>query len=292
MGGAVHQATLLAGAGAAGLLIGSFLNVVIFRLPRECMSIVQPRSRCLSCLRPILWFDNIPIVSFLVLGGKCRRCGAKLSWRYPLVEGLTGAVFLLLAARAFWGPWGDAPAVAAGRFGVAAGLLATMIAVTFIDLDFRIIPDEISMPGVIAGVAVGFAFPEWFGPRLATALASASPHLAGLATAALGALAGGGLIYAVRTFGSVLFRKEAMGLGDVKYMAMLGAFLGWDHMLLSFVLACLAGSILGIGYYVVTRSRTIAFGPFLSLGAAAVLLFDPEAQRAVAWYVAFVRPHP
>lgn len=270
-----------------GLVVGSFLNVCIFRLPRHCMSVVRPRSRCPRCLRPLPWYENLPVVSWLALGGRCRGCRAPISLRYPAVELLTGGLFAWAAARQLWGP-GDPGAREAATFLVHAWFVASMIVCTFIDLDFRILPDEVTLPGVLVGLGVSAAFPFLHEGGLPVRIGN--PHGAALAASALGAVVGGGTLWAVGVLGKLVFRKEAMGLGDVKYMAMIGSVLGWKGVLLTFVLACLFGSLVGVGKYVaVRRMGYVPFGPFLSAGAI-VMLFMPEwVERAVRAYVEFVR---
>jgi leader peptidase (prepilin peptidase)/N-methyltransferase len=262
-------------AGLLGLVVGSFLNVCIFRLPRNCMSIVKPRSRCPKCLRFIAWYDNLPVASWLVLGGKCRHCRNPISPRYLLIELLTGALYAYAAWAALYPPVRPLGAAAA-LFLVQAWLIGALIVCTFIDFDFRILPDEITLPGIPIGLALSFAFPFLpffqgtlsdlasllFGMskllvdpykglpellRMKNALLGweeAHPHWMALGASALGALTGFGVIWLVGQLGKILFRKriaragetEAMGFGDVKYMAMLGAALGWKGVLLTLVL--------------------------------------------------------
>jgi leader peptidase (prepilin peptidase)/N-methyltransferase len=295
--------------GIFGLNIGSFLNVCIFRLPRNCMSIVKPRSRCPKCLNWIAWYDNLPVVSWCLLGGKCRHCRNPISIRYTLVELLTGALFLIPGHRAIYGVpspgWPQAV-----EFAVEAWLLGALIVCTFVDLEFRIIPDEITYTGIVIGLAASAAFPFLHGgmPDPFTAGPAAyrwdhghelpwpirEPHVASLAASVAGALAGGGSIWLVGFFGKYVFRKQvaeagedaAMGLGDVKYMAMIGAVLGWRGVLFTFVIACLAGSIFGLGKYAaVRRMGYVPFGPFLSLGAFAMLFWPSVVNSALNAYL-------
>lgn len=289
--------------GVLGLNIGSFLNVCIFRLPRNCMSIVGPRSRCPRCLAWIAWYDNLPVLSWCLLGGKCRHCGNPISIRYTLVELLTGGLFLVAGHRALYGV-PDPRWPQAVTFALDGWLLGAMIACTFIDLEFRILPDEITISGLVLGLAASAAFPFLHGPvggvpegvvlqrgfhwdpghGLPWAIGNA--HLASLAASAAGALAGGGSIWLVGVLGKLVFRKDAMGFGDVKYMAMIGSLLGWRGVLLTFVLACLAGSIFGLGKYaVVRRMGYVPFGPFLSVGALAMLFWSPLVDAALQSYL-------
>ncbi len=292
-----------------GLLIGSFLNVCIFRLPRNCMSIVKPRSRCPKCLNWIAWFDNLPVVSWCVLGGKCRHCRNPISVRYTLVELLTGALFFYAGYRALYlglHPAGDLggpplPWSRVVQFLIEAWLVSALIVCTFIDLEFRILPDEITLSGVLIGLAASAAFPTLHGGMTLPGWSLPiygwdeghglpwpirEPHVASLLAALAGALAGGGSIWLVGVLGKLVFRKEAMGLGDVKYMAMIGAVLGWRGVLLSFVIACLAGSIFGIGKFIaVRRMGYVPFGPFLSIGALAMLFWTPLVDSALQAYL-------
>jgi leader peptidase (prepilin peptidase) / N-methyltransferase len=270
--------------GILGLLIGSFLNVCIFRLPRNCMSISNPsRSRCPRCLNWIAWYDNLPVVSWTVLGGKCRHCRNPISIRYTLVELLTGGLFLYAGYRAIYhGMPGWQQGV---RFALEAWFLSALIVSTFIDLEFRILPDEITLSGVVIGLAASAAFP-FLQRGLPTVIEQ--PNLAALTASALGAVVGGGSIYLVGFLGKLVFRKEAMGFGDVKYMAMVGAVLGWRGVLFTFVIACLWGSIFGIGKLILTRRMGyVPFGPFLSVGALTMLFFSAFVDRAVKAYMAF-----
>jgi leader peptidase (prepilin peptidase) / N-methyltransferase len=235
-----------------GLLIGSFLNVVIARLP-EGRSILRPRSACLRCGTPLLWYDNIPIVSFLALRGRCRACGRAISWRYPIVEAATGALFAL--AFVVFGP--------APEFVVAALFMAALVAITGIDLDHQIIPDVITLPGILVGVAA----------NLVTGRVSWIESI-------LGVLVGGGIFLVI-----ILASRGGMGGGDMKLGAMLGAFLGWKLGLLALLLGVLAGGTVALGLLVLGRKgrkEAIPFGPFLALGGAISMLWGEIVLR---WYL-------
>ncbi|MBI2901174.1 MAG: prepilin peptidase [Planctomycetes bacterium] len=276
-------------AAAFGLLVGSFLNVCIFRLPRNCMSIVRPRSRCTKCLRLIAWYDNFPVFSYLALGGRCRGCGERISPRYPLVELLTGAVFTWAAYAQIHHGAGSGSDRAV-LFAVQAYLSATLIVCTFIDLDFRILPDEITLSGIVLGLVCGGAFPLLHGrmlPGLPWNL-----HVRGLLASGLGAFVGGGTIYAVGVLGKLLFKKEAMGLGDVKLMAFLGAFLGWKSILLTLVLGCFVGAAYGIVQFFFTRKLRgvyVPFGPFLAAGAMTMIFLSPQVYGLLDGYMNLFR---
>jgi leader peptidase (prepilin peptidase)/N-methyltransferase len=240
-----------------GAAIGSFLNVCIYRLPAG-ESVVTPRSRCPSCHTPIRSSDNIPIVSYLLLRGRCRGCGVAISARYPFVEALTGVAAIAAVARFDLSP----EAVAAFVF------LAAMIVVTFIDLDHQIIPDVISLPGIVVGLMVS--------PLLKTP---------GFQSAFIGALLGAGVLLAVAFTYEKLTGREGMGGGDVKLLAMIGAFLGWKAVPVTLLLGSLAGSVVGIGLMLGrgTDSRVpIPFGPFLAAGAVCALFFG---DALIAWYL-------
>jgi leader peptidase (prepilin peptidase)/N-methyltransferase len=243
-----------------GAVIGSFLNVCIYRLQRE-ESIVTPGSRCPSCGKAIAWYDNLPIVSFLLLLGRCRACRAPISWRYPLVEALNGAGYLLLL-RQFGLSW---PTL------IYALFFSALVVVTFIDLDIQIIPDVISLPGIAIGLAVSYWLPQGFVSSL------------------IGFVVGGGFFWLVAEVGSRILKQEAMGGGDIKLIAMVGAFLGWHNVLLTIFLASLAGASVGLSLMVVKgwgRKTPIPFGPFLVLGAVLSLFFG---TTIVEWYVGLGR---
>jgi len=260
----MHDPLILAVVFLFGTIFGSFLNVLIYRLPRD-ISIVKPGSHCPKCKEPVKPYDNIPILSYLILRGKCRHCGTKISPRYMLVEFLAG---LLAVASVYY-------------FGlnvkgiVAAYLSFVFVAVFFIDLEFTIIPDFFTLPGVIIGLAVSFlpgAFVGW------------KESLIGIAV-------GGGVFYLVGKLGELAFKKEAMGLGDVKFAAMLGAFLGWKSLLLIFILASFLGSVVGLSIIFFSsrskgKSTAVPFGPFLVVAATIAIYFG---DIIIAVYLNFIR---
>ncbi len=281
---------LLVWCGLLGLLVGSFLNVCIFRLPRNCMSVVRPRSRCPRCRSWIAWYDNIPVLSWVLLGGKCRHCKTPVSPRYAAVELLTAGLYLYAAWRVLYGGAATSPVDQAALFLLHAWFLGALVVSTFIDLEFRILPDEITLPGILIGLAWSAAFPRLLHAGDLAYRPEWNPHLAGAAAGGLGAFIGGGSIWSVGKLGKWMFRKEAMGFGDVKFMAMVGAVLGWRGVLLTFMLACLIGSVYGIGRWIATRTMGhVPFGPFLSAGALGMLFFADLVDRGILAYIAFVR---
>lgn len=262
----------------AGLLIGSFLNVCIYRLPRD-LSVVQPsRSFCPACQHQIAWYDNIPVLSYFLLRRRCRYCSQPISARYMIVELLTGVLFLLIVAAL--GPTGMAIKLCV--------LCALLVGLTFSDLESLILPDEFTLGGIVAGLI--FA---WFVPvddivaRLMLAVAGfhPSPHWASVAESLTGAVLPAGMLF----LGGLLFEKirhkQGLGLGDVKMMAMLGAFLGLRATLLTLVLGSVAGSIIGVIYIYVAKkdasSYELPFGAFLGF-AGMIVAF--AGAPVIHWY--------
>lgn len=221
----------------AGLLIGSFLNVCIYRLPRD-LSVVHPRSYCPGCERPIAWYDNVPVLSYLLLSGRCRHCRERIPIRYPLVELATGAAFALCVMKL-------GVSLAALKFSLFSAIMIALIAT---DIEARILPDEFTLGGTVAGFALA-----WFVPLEAGLGAVFVPYTWGrpwvsLADAAIAAGLGSGSIWLIAWLYEKLRHREGMGLGDVKMIAMIGAFLGLRLALLTLVAASLLGSILGVPY--------------------------------------------
>ena len=240
-----------------GLCIGSFLNVCIYRLPLG-KSIIRPRSMCPSCGRAIHALDNIPLFSFLILRGKCRNCDTPIPWRYPLVELITG----LFAVCVFL------------KFGLDARTLiyflfiAGLLVITFIDIDHKIIPDIISLPGIPVGFVAAFMIPDL----------SYKNSLAGI-------LIGGGSLYAVAWIYTLITRREGMGGGDIKLLAMIGAFIGWQGVIFTIFSASAVGTAVGLTQMIISRGNmklAIPFGPFLSIGAITYIFFGREI---IAWYL-------
>ena len=247
--------------GLLGLVVGSFLNVCIHRLPKG-ESIVHPPSCCPTCGIPIRWYDNLPLVSFLLLRGRCRACGERIAWQYPAVELLTGFLFLLTMLRFGFGL----------RSIFLLIFICGLIVITWIDLDHEIIPHAVTLPGIPLGL-IG---------SLITREPSPWEALAGM-------LVGAGLVYLVAVYAEVAFQKESMGGGDVNLLAMIGAFLGWRLMLLAFFSAVASGACLSLGLIatgVLSRKDRIPFGPFLALGAVVALF---AGDRVIDWYVSLFR---
>src|ERR1041384_6197265 len=269
-------------AGVFGACIGSFLNVVIHRVPRE-ESIVFPNSRCPSCGAVIAFYDNIPVFSYVLLGAKCRKCKEHISFCYPAVELLTAALFVAVA-------WHDGLSAALPFDLVFASAL---LALVFIDAEHMILPNVITYPGIVFAVVARIAIPLLTGtphfddvPSLAQgALADMPIWVTSLAGAFVGALLGGGSLWLMGWTWEKLRGIEAMGLGDVKMMFMVGAYLGWRLTILTIFVGVLTGSIIGIFLMVRSGQRNmqmlLPFGVFLGLGAIAALLFGIPV---VAWY--------
>ncbi|HET6515953.1 MAG TPA: prepilin peptidase [Thermodesulfovibrionales bacterium] len=242
-----------------GAIIGSFLNVCIYRIPRG-LSVVSPSSRCPSCGTTIKVYDNIPIISFFILGGRCRYCSGKIPLRYPLVETLNALMYISAVWR--YGLGWQTPFLFA--------FCSSMIVITFIDIDFQIIPNVITLPGIVVGlVASSLVFPDPFAVNATL----------GFKEGMIGLLAGGGLFYFIAFVSQLILRQEAMGMGDVKMMAMVGAFMGWKAILLTTFAGSLIGSIVGILVMVLTgtgRKAKLPFGPFLAAGAILTLFVGQE----------------
>jgi leader peptidase (prepilin peptidase)/N-methyltransferase len=243
-------------AAVVGAVIGSFLNVCIYRLPRG-LSVVRPPSACPRCDRPLSWFENIPIISYVLLRGRCRTCSAPISPRYPAVELITAVMFA--AAWWYFGP----SLLLASRllFGCA------LIVLFAIDLEHHLLPNTVTLPAVVAGFVFSFfTEPGWM-------------------SSLLGILVGGGVLYAIAEAYYRLRHEEGLGMGDVKMLAMIGAFLGWKLTLVTLATASLAGSVIGIGIIVTERGGmkyALPFGTFLALGAAVAASVGPWL---LDWYL-------
>ncbi|UCD54637.1 MAG: prepilin peptidase [Candidatus Omnitrophota bacterium] len=242
-----------------GTMAGSFMNVCIYRMPRK-QSIVTPPSRCPSCGARIPWFDNVPILSFLILRGKCRFCKKRISARYIIVEALSGFICVLLFL--YFG--------LTAKFFILWFLLSALIVASFIDLRFHEIPDIITLPGIILGLLLAGLYPPLMGK---------TGHLSSLLNSLLGILAGGGSIYLAGFIGEFIFKKEAMGGGDVKLLAMIGSFIGWKLAIFTFFLAPFFGSLVGITLKIKHGREIIPYGPHLSLAALVAILYGEQILR-------------
>jgi leader peptidase (prepilin peptidase)/N-methyltransferase len=242
-----------------GTVVGSFLNVCIYRLPLR-KSLMWPGSHCPSCNAPVKPYDNIPIAGYLWLGGRCRRCRAPISIQYPVVELATGAMFLGAYLMLF-----DSPAILIQRLLFACSMIVLFV----IDLEHRILPDVITLPGIVLGLLFSLFLPPGWRDSL------------------IGIALGGGSLWLMGELYFRLRHEEGMGFGDVKMLAMIGAFLGWKLMLLTLVLASFLGSIVGVAMIALNRGDmkyALPFGTFLALGA----IFAAAAGDAiVAWYSGF-----
>jgi len=242
-----------------GLIVGSFSNVCIYRIPRN-ESVIYPASHCPKCRTKIKPVDNIPLLSYILLKGRCRNCGSKISIQYPVVEFLTGLIYLIIYLI----------------YGLSIQSLvyiilsSALIIIAFIDLQEQMIPDIISLPGIVVGLILSFIVPY-----------------ISLINSALGALVGGGIILIIAWVGSIVFKKEAMGGGDVKLAAMIGAFLGWRYIVISLFLGFFLGALAGIVLIMTKikkREDAIPFGPFIALGSIITLLCG---EKILSWYLGF-----
>ncbi len=239
-----------------GACLGSFLNVCIYRIPEE-ISVVTPRSRCPKCETAIQWYDNIPILSWLLLRGHCRSCKVGISPRYMLVEALTGILFLLVWLEYGWTAL--TPVYWLMVFGLILG--------TFVDFDHMILPDRVTLGGIVIGLILS---------PLVPAMHEMETPLQGLIASAGGAAIGFGLLWLVAALGKLAFKKDAMGFGDVKLLGALGAFLGWKGVLFTIMASAFLGSFVGIGL-ILSRQREwqsrIPYGPYIALAAVIWVLW-------------------
>jgi leader peptidase (prepilin peptidase)/N-methyltransferase len=254
-----------------GCAVGSFLNVCIWRLPRGLAIHAPPRSICPICRTAILWRDNIPLVSFLALGRKCRACGGPISWRYPAVEALTGLVFALIYYRQ-----GVQMGTDAGQLAMMMLLAGLLICGSAVDVDWLIIPDEVSLSGILGGLFGGLLLPQLHVGQASYHTfsgAGVGGNVGGLAGSAIGAIAGGGVVLACALLGYLLLRKEAMGIGDAKMLAMIGAFFGWKVAVVAFFLSPFIGLLYGVPMLVMKGEHVMPYGPFLGLAAVITVVF-------------------
>jgi leader peptidase (prepilin peptidase) / N-methyltransferase len=248
-------------AAVVGAVVGSFLNVCIYRLPLR-KSIVWPASACESCGRELSWYENLPVVSWIVLGAKCRTCKAPLSIRHPIVEALTAAMFAAAA-------WYYGPTLLLGSRLVFGCALIVLFA---IDLEHHLLPNAVTLPGILAGLAFSlFTEPGWV-------------------ASLIGAVVGGGSLWLIGEAYYRLRHEEGLGMGDVKMLAMIGAFIGWQLTIVTLMMASVAGSVVGI---ILIASRkgdmkyALPFGTFLAMGAALAATVGPGL---LAWYLQYWEP--
>ena len=298
-----------------GATVGSFVNVCVHRIPRE-ISLNKPRSRCSFCGQLIAWFDNIPICSYLRLGGKCRYCSTYFSPRYLLIEVFTGLLFAICYLRLvgmqrgypptsldpepFMRFWFHNPEVMVSLI-VGWCFVVALVVATFIDFEFQIIPDSVTIGGFWVALVISFLFPyfHWLNaPDVVIddlILMKISDFLIdlpwgvlgnfrGLISALVGGAVGAGSVWIVGFIGRIVFRKEAMGFGDVKYNAMIGAFLGWKVALGTLLLGSVLGALAGIIVLLKTRQSRMPFGPYLSLAAGLLFLFREPLFRLPVWW--------
>lgn len=270
-----------------GSVLGSFLNVCIWRLPLG-KSLIWPGSHCPKCFQPVgRW--NIPIVGYFLLGGKCRECGEKFSIRYPLVELLTAVILSAFYYLLVVGRGAPFPVYLA-----YAALAMLLVVASFVDLSWRIIPHGLTVFGVILALVFSAAYPRMHSlyigyhpgggawTEAVSRWVAKVPPLDGLMASLAGMMAGVIVILVVRFLGTVVFRREAMGLGDAKLMAVIGGFLGWRAIPLIFLVSACLGAVVGGGWYLKTRSREIPLGPFLALGTFLIMLWGNEI---VHWWL-------
>jgi len=256
MNDTLPQAFAVAAAAAFGAVIGSFLNVVIYRLPLQ-KSVVWPSSACPHCARELMWYENIPVLSYLALRGRCRTCGAGISLQYPLVEAITALMF-----AAAWWYFGPGPLLASRL--IFGGALLVLFA---IDLEHHLLPNAITLPGIV----VGFVFSLFTAPGWRSSL--------------IGLAVGGGVLWAIAEAYYRIRHEEGLGMGDVKMLAMVGAFLGWPLTLLTLMLASVSGTIIGMILIVTKRGGmkyALPFGTFIALGAAVAATVGPQL---LDWYL-------
>lgn len=252
---------IIVSAFVCGACVGSFLNACIYRVPLGG-SVISPRSHCLRCSSQLAWYDNLPLVSYVMLRGRCRTCGTRFSFRYFFVEALTGLLSALIVYR----------------FGLSlAGLgffvlSASLVVISFIDLDHQIIPDGISLPGVLLGVIFSGVNPA-----------------VGWQNALIGAALGASILFAIALGYQTLTGRQGMGGGDVKLLAMIGAFLGWRAVPFTLLLASFLGSVVGLSTMIRQHSDTklaLPFGPFLAFGALSYIFFG---ESLMEWYFEILR---
>jgi len=245
-----------------GLIVGSFLNVCIYRVPQE-QSVIWPGSSCPACKQAIRWHDNIPLFSYLILKGKCRSCQDKISFVYPVVELISGCLWLFL-----WIKYGLSFEFAAG-----AVLCSVLLCLSVIDLQIGLIPDKITFPAMVLGLLLSMIAPVLHGEIVW--------YWGGLQSL-IGLLTGGGILLLTAMIGSILFRKEAMGGGDIKLLAMIGAFVGWTDAVFVFFLAPILSLPFALWAKFGSQKETIPFGPFLAMTGAAFYVFGNQILEMIS----------
>ena len=241
-----------------GLAVGSFLNVCIYRLPKN-LSIVRPRSHCTACGRTLRWFENVPLLGYVLLRGRCRTCGTRISFVYPAVETATPVLFLLQHWQLGWQP----------LLVVRLVFCCAMVALFVIDLRHRVLPNMVTLPGVAVGLAASvFVDPGWL-------------------DALIGASVGAGVLLGVAELYYRVRGEEGLGMGDVKMLAMIGAFLGWQLMLVTLLLATTLGSVIGVGMLALglgDSKYALPLGSFLAIGSVVATVVG---EPFIGWYVSF-----
>ncbi len=264
-------------AGLFGLLIGSFLNVCIHRMPRD-LSVVSPRSACPYCEKPIAWYDNIPVISFFILMGRCRHCKERISWRYAAVELLTGVLF-------FVGVWKFGATLLALKFCIFAAIQVDLI---FTDFEERILPDEFTLGGTATGLVLAGFVP--MSPGLMAMLVPAEWNhvLVSVIEAAVGAVFTSGILWGFGALYEKIRHREGLGLGDVKMVMMIGAFFGIQGTLLTLIIGSVLGSVVGLTYILLKKEDAatyeLPFGSFLGIAALGVALWG---SSVLSWYGRF-----
>ncbi|MDA0577974.1 MAG: A24 family peptidase [Verrucomicrobia bacterium] len=267
-----------------GACVGSFLNVCIYRIPRD-ESIVAPRSHCPHCKQMIPWYWNIPVLSYLQLRGRCGFCKARITPRYVLVELLVAVLFWLVWQQfAFFGEspiFGMTPSMHAALVPIGWLVISGLVLGTFVDFEHLIIPDRVTLGGIVAGLLLSAACPPLHG---------ATTILESVSRSAFGAGLGWGLLWGVAIVGRLIFRKEAMGFGDVKLMGAIGAFMGWQAVLFTLFISSFAGSLAGI-LMVLTGNKQmqsrIPYGPYIALAAVLWMFWGPTWWQA---YLSLLTP--
>lgn len=259
-----HQALLVAGAAVFGLLFGSFLNVCIYRVPRD-LSVVAPRSFCPECGARVAWYDNLPVVSYVVLHGRCRHCTQRIGLRYPIVELTTALLFAFTAAEYGW-------TLSTLKWAIFEALIITLF---WTDFEEHILPDELTLGGTLLGVIIAI-FVSVPGELTQFLLPNLGSPWASLFNAGCGALLLAGPMWILGTLYAKVRKREGLGLGDVKLLLLLGVFLGFERGFMALLIGSVSGSVLGLAYILLTRKNVstyeLPFGSFLCVGAALVPL--------------------